>query len=446
MKDSIDFGKENVGYLFRKMLIPTVMSTVFTALFCITDGIFVGHGIGSDALAAVNIVVPLWLFATGVGLMFGMGASVIAAIHLANGKQKVARIVITQAVIVSSLFLILFSLITSLFATKTVSILGASPRLTPLSVDYLIGFIPFSATNALLCSGGFFIRLDGSPRYAMACSITSAVINIILDYLFIFPFGWGIFGAAIATSIGTVAGCIMILIYLFNPHHQLHFIRFKSSWNSVKLTIRNTGYMCRLGASSFLKETANSCMMLCGNLVMMKLNGDDGVAAWSIICYFYPIVFMLYNAIGLSAQPIISYNYGTGNTTRIKKAFLMALKTSIGCGILLVLITVFFSREIALLFVSSDTEAYRLAAKGLPLFATGFIFFAVSIVAIAYFQSVKQARNATLLTIMRGFIFMIICFVFLPMALGEVGAWLSVPATDMLATALVVYIHCRQRV
>ncbi len=444
MKDSIDFGKENVGRLFRKMLLPTVMSTVFTALFCISDGIFVGHGIGSDALAAVNIVVPLWLFATGVGLMFGMGASVLAAIHLSNGKLKVARIVITQSVIVSSAFLIIFSLITSLFASKTVEILGASPQLTPLAVDYLIGFIPFSATNALLCSGGFFIRLDGSPRYAMACSVVSAVINIILDYLFIFPFGWGIFGAAIATSIGTVVGCVMILIYLLNPRHKLHLIKFKSSWNSIKLTMRNTWYVCKLGASSFLNETANSCMMLCGNLVMMKINGNDGVAAWSIICYFYPIVFMIYNAIGLSAQPIISYNYGRGDSNRIRKASILALKTSVSCGILLFILTVLFSQEIALLFVSSTTQAYRFAVNGLPIFAIGFVFFAVSITAISYFQSVKQAKNATIITVMRGFVFLIICFTVMPMIFGEVGAWLSVPAADVLTTIIVAIIYFKR--
>ena len=444
MKDSIDFGKENVGRLFRKMLLPTVMSTVFTALFCISDGIFVGHGIGSDALAAVNIVVPLWLFATGVGLMFGMGASVLAAIHLSNGKLKVARIIITQAVIVSSAFLIIFSLITSLFASKTVAILGASPQLTPLAVDYLIGFIPFSATNALLCSGGFFIRLDGSPRYAMACSLVSAVINIILDYLFIFPFGWGIFGAAIATSIGTVVGCVMILIYLFNPRHKLHFIRFKSSWNSIKLTMRNTWYVCKLGVSSFLNETANSCMMLCGNLVMMKINGNDGVAAWSIICYFYPIVFMIYNAIGLSAQPIISYNYGRDDSLRIRKASMLALKTSVSCGILLFILTVLFSHEIPLLFVSSTTQAYRFAVNGLPIFAIGFIFFAVSMTAISYFQSVKKAKNAILITVMRGFVFLIICFTVMPMIFGEVGAWLAVPAADVLTTVIVAIIYFRR--
>ena len=444
MKDSIDFGKENVGRLFGKMLLPTVMSTVFTALFCISDGIFVGHGIGSDALAAVNIVVPLWLFATGVGLMFGMGASVLAAIHLSNGKLKVARIVITQAVIVSSAFLIIFSLITSLFASKTVEVLGASPQLTPLAVDYLLGFIPFSATNALLCSGGFFIRLDGSPRYAMACSMVAAIINIILDYLFIFPFGWGIFGAAIATSIGTVVGCVMILIYLLNPRHKLHLIKFKSSWNSIKLTMRNTWYACKLGASSFLIETANSCMMLCGNLVMMKINGNDGVAAWSIICYFYPIVFMIYNAIGLSAQPIISYNYGRGDNTRIRKAAMLALKTSVGCGILLLILTVLFSQDIALLFVSSTTQAYRLAVKGLPLFAIGFIFFAVSMTAISYFQSVKQARNATFITVMRGFVLLIICFTVMPMIFGEVGAWLSVPAADVLTSIIVAIIYLKR--
>lgn len=178
MKDSIDFGSMDIPKLFRKLLIPTVLGMIFSAIFIITDGIFVGKGIGSDALAAVNITAPLFLINTGVALMFGIGASVVASIHLSQGKVKVARINITQAVVVSSLLLIAYAAVILCNVEKIALLLGSSPRLLPLATEYMHWFVPFLVFSALLSSGMFFVRLDGSPNYAMVCNIIPALLNI----------------------------------------------------------------------------------------------------------------------------------------------------------------------------------------------------------------------------------------------------------------------------
>lgn len=185
MKDSIDFATMNVTTLFRKLLVPTLLGMIFSAVFIITDGIFVGKGIGSDALAAVNITAPLFLINTGVALMFGIGASVVASIHLSQGKVKVARINITQAVVVSSLLLLGYAGVIMLEVEQVAHWLGSSERLLPLAVEYMRWFVPFLPFSALLSSGLFFVRLDGSPNYAMTCNIVAAVINMALDYIFI---------------------------------------------------------------------------------------------------------------------------------------------------------------------------------------------------------------------------------------------------------------------
>ena len=347
MRDSIDFQNMDITTLFRKLLLPTVMGMIFSALFVITDGIFVGKGIGSDALAAVNIVAPLWLFSTGVGLMFGVGASVVASIHLSHDKPKVARINITQSIVVSTLLLACTSTIFCLFAEDVTRWLGGSERLAPLAVEYMLWFVPFSAFTALLNSGMFFLRLDGSPNYAMACNIVAAVLNIHLDYLFIFPFQWGMFGAALASAIGTTIGALMVLGYLARRRCALRFYPVKLSINSLKLTCRNIGYMCRLGSSAFLCEIAIACMMFVGNQVFIRYLREDGVAAFSIACYFFPIIFMVYNAIAQSAQPIISYNHGVNEAERVRKAYLLALKTAVVCGLLFSTVTILFSSDIA---------------------------------------------------------------------------------------------------
>ena len=329
MKDSIDFGSMEIPKLFRKLLIPTVLGMVFSAVFVITDGIFVGRGIGSDALAAVNITAPLFLISTGVGLMFGVGASVVASIHLAQGKVKAARINVTQAVAVSSLLLAAYSFLITSCAREVALLLGSSERLLPLAVEYMHWFAPFLPFSALLSSGMFFIRLDGSPNYAMLCNAVPAVINIVLDYVFIFILGWGMTGAALATSLGYIVGAGMILGYLGRRRNVVRLCRVKTSRKSMRLTLRNVGYMCRLGLSTFLCEGAIAMMMFAGNYVFIRYLGEDGVAAFSIACYFFPIIFMVYNAIGQSAQPILSYNFGAGNGARLRKAFRLALLTAV---------------------------------------------------------------------------------------------------------------------
>lgn len=445
MKDNIDFGNMEIPKLFRKLLIPTVLGMVFSAVFVITDGIFVGKGIGSDALAAVNITAPLFLINTGVGLMFGVGASVAASIHLSQGKVKVARINITQAVVASSLFLALLFGIVCLFAPEVAVLLGSSERLLPLALEYMYWFVPFLVFSALLNSGMFFVRLDGSPNYAMMCNAIPAVINIILDYIFIFIFGWGMMGAALATSLGYMVGAAMILVYLSQRKRILHFCRIKFSKKSMLLTWRNVKYMCRLGMSTFLCEGAIACMMFTGNYVFIHYLGEDGVAAFSVACYFFPIIFMVYNAIGQSAQPILSYNFGIRDGERVRSTFRLALVTAVVCGAVFFVLTALFSRQIVALFIDSFNPAYDIAVSGIPLFASGFIFFAVNIVSIGYFQSVERARPAMVVTVLRGFVFMVICLFGLPLLLKVPGIWMAVPLAEVFTFLVVAVIYWRKR-
>ena len=168
--------------------------------------------------------------------------------------------------------------------------------------------------------------------------------------------------------------------------------------------------MCRLGLSSFLCEAAIATMMFSGNYVFIRYLGEDGVAAFSIACYFFPIIFMINNAIGQSAQPILSYNFGAGDLGRVRQAFHLALATAVAVGAAIFAVTLLFSRGIVSMFIESGYPAFEIAVEGLPLFASGFVFFAVNIVSINYFQSVERPRPAMALTLLRGFVFLVGCF------------------------------------
>ena len=425
MRDSIDFGSMNISTLFRKLLIPTVLGMIFSAVFVITDGIFVGKGIGSDALAAVNITAPLFMITTGIGLMFGMGASVVASIHLSQGKVKVANINITQAIGFASLLILILSALCCLFLEPLAHLLGSSERLLPGVMEYMIWYIPFLVFYLILNAGMFFIRLDGSPNYAMMCNAIAAVTNILLDYIFIFRFGWGLMGAAFATSLGTTIGGLMTVGYLLRRSHTLHLQRIKLSRKSMQLTARNIGYMVKLGSSAFVTELSIAFMMFLGNYLFISHLGEDGVAAFSIACYFFPIIFMIYDAIVLSGQPILSYNFGLRDTSRIKQTLRLMYRTALLCGISFFTLTALFRHQIVALFIGPEYAAYQIAVKGLPYFAFGFIFFAVNMIGIGYYQSIERAHRATVITLLRGILFMLVGFLVLPILLDVKGIWLA---------------------
>lgn len=443
MKDSIDFGSMEIPILFRKLLIPTVLGMVFSALFIITDGIFVGKGIGSDALAAVNITAPLFMITTGIGLMFGVGASIVASIHLSQGKRKIASINITQAIVFSSLTILLMSGVCCYFSESLGRLLGSSERLLPLVVEYMSWYVPFLPFYLLLTAGMFFVRLDGAPNYAMLCNAVAAIINIILDYIFIFEFGWGMMGAAFATSLGTMTGALMIIIYLLYFSRDIGIYHIKLSRKSMLLTVRNVGYMIRLGTSAFISEASIACMMFLGNYVFIRHLGESGVAAFSIVCYFFPIIFMVYNAIAQSAQPIISYNFGQQNKKRISKTVHLALRTALICGIFFFAASLIFNQQIVSLFIDKSYNAYEIAVDGIPYFAIGYLFFALNMVGIGYYQSIERARRATTITLFRGVVFMLIGFLLLPLIWGVRGIWLAVPFAELLTLLMIVGIYAK---
>ena len=445
MKDSIDFAREDISILFKKLLYPTLLGMLFTALFIITDGVFVGRGLGSDALAAVNITAPLFILMTGLGLMFGGGASVVASIHMSEGKLKVARINVTQATIISLSISAIISIFVLIYPDFTLRLLGCSEKLLPLSRDYIYGFAPFFIFNILLTIGGFFLRLSGAPNYAMVCAGVAAIINVVLDYLFIFVFKWGMFGAAFATGVGTALGAIMMLIYLFNHKNTLHFIRIKLSKNSFLLTSRNVAYMCKIGCPSLMFELSIALMIVCGNYVFLDCLSEDGVAAFSIICYTFPIIFMIYNSISQSAQPIISYNYGASSSERVEQAFRIALKTVIITGVVLFIIMTIFRSDIVSLFIDPSLPAHNMAVVGLPLFALSYIPFGINLVFVAYFQSVKRTKLAGFITFLKGFVLLVFCFYALPAMFGSTGAWLALPCAEVLALIYILIVYFKTR-
>jgi len=442
-RDAIDFGNTNIPRLFVKLFIPTFMGLLFGAMLNLADGIFVGRGVNSDALAAVNIAAPVFMLFGGTALMFGAGVSVVAAIHLSRGNGKAANINVTQALTVAlAIAAVLLTLVLA-FPREVNALFGGSKRLEPYTVDYLryvsVGLI----SSVVTMCGLFIIRLDGSPQYAMLTNVIPAVLNVILDWLFVFPLQMGIKGAAIATSISAVVGATMVVVYLLRLTKTIRLYRPKFSHKAIRLTCRNVGYMTRLGFPTFLGEMAISCTMVVGNYQFMRYLHEDGVAAYSVACYLLPLVFMFGNAIAQSSLPIVSYNHGAGNETRVRQTFRMSVGMAVVCGALISLAVVWASPWLMHLFLGEQQAPLAIGLKGLPLFASAFVFFTLNLVFIGFFQSIERSRAATVFMLLRGYLLVIPCFIVAPLLIGERGLWLAVPISE-LVTFLAILLFGRR--
>lgn len=437
-RDAIDLGTVGVFTLFRKYFIPTLFGMLSMSAVTAFNGILAGHGIGSDGIAAINICVPLLMLFTGVGLMIGAGASVVASIQLSRGKLKAARLNVTQSVLFVTLVAIIPSLLMMAYPSATARLLGASEHLTPMVREYLLWFIP-SLMFQMWCSVCLFIiRLDGAPRLAMMCNVIAALITVILGWLFIFPLGWGLAGAALADSIGLFAGGAIGIVYLFRFADKLRFYPVKWSVKSLRLSVRNLGYQCRIGSSALLTEATLATLIFVGNHVFMTHLGDDGVGAFGIACYYMPFVFMVGNAIAQSAQPIISYNFGLGYKDRVMATERIALLTSIACGSIIMAAFTLFPQILVGVFISPDNVAARIAIHGFPYFSMAFVFFILNLTVIGYYQSVERVKPATALALLRGFIFLIPSFLLLPKVMGTNGIWLALCLSEVLTTISII--------
>ena len=437
-RDSIDFGKSRVEPLFHSIFYPTLLSMVFASLFTVADGIFVGQGVGSNALAAINIVAPLFLITTGIALMFGAGVSVVASIHLSKGNNRAANINITQAFEVATLLITILAVTIYFFRIPFLRLLGCSDALLSLGEQYLIPILPGCIFIIIQIIGTFVIRLDGSPKYAASLEVIPGFLNIFLDWLFVFPMQMGIAGSAIASTISCAAAAGMVIGYMLLNTRTVKMIRLKLTLTSLYLTARNTGYMARSGFSSMLGELAMSMILLTGNYVFMKGLGEDGVAAFSVACYLYPIVFMVNNSVAQSAQPIISFNYGTGNKYRVQRAFRISIRTAAICGVIATTVLTLGAKPLVGLFLIEGSKAHEIAIAGLPLFAYSAIFFALNVAIIGYYQAIEQNVRATVYMLLRGLLFLVPAFLLMPAFIFPQGMWLAVPVTECMTLGVIL--------
>ena len=427
----LDYANGKIPVLFRKIFFPTLLGMIFNALITIVDGIFVGNGVGPDGIAAVNIIAPLYMVATGIGLMLGIGASVLAGMALADNARQKACAIVSQAFLTGTCIMALIVALTLLFPASIAQLLGSSEHLMPLTLDYLCWLMPGILFLVWSSIGMMTIRLDGSPNYAMLINVIPAILNRIGDYVLICPLGMGVKGAAIATAGSVAVGGVMAIVYF----RWSYVIKLAADFSGFRRNIMKT---MAVGSASFITEIAMSIMMLTGNFIFMRYFGDAGVAAYSIACYLFPLMFMMSNAVAQSAQPIISYNFGNHADGRVSAAFRLSLRVALLCGTIVTVSIFFLSGESVSLFIPVDSEAGMIAVHGLPIYSFCALFFALNIAYIGYYQSIGRAARAMTYTLLRGVIILVPLFFLLPSLFPAWGMWAAIPVSELCTFLIII--------
>jgi putative MATE family efflux protein len=429
MHNSLDYTTEDPLKLFLKICVPTTTAMLISALYVIADGIFIGRGIGQNGLAAVNIIVPIFTILTGISILFGFGSSTLSAIKLSASNKTESDNILSETITFAFIFTLILSIIIFIYSNEVALILGTNLIIHDMSVTYLRTLIIFGVFFMLNILIPYYLRLDGAAKYAMVFSLIGGLINIGLDYIFIFIFKWGVFGAAFATGIGNVISSVFMLYYIFNKS-----INFKI--NIKRFTKKTLIKVADIGFPGLLTEFSISAVTVGFNLVLMRNYTEVGVSAYSVINYVHPLMLLIFMGISQSMQPIISYNFGAEKLLRVKSILKIGLIASFVIGLLAVFVGFSFASNIVSTFLDSGYESYSLAVNGLPLFFIGYGFLGINMVVITYFQSITQPHISTLITVLRGLIIVFILLFTLPGIIGINGIWLSVPIAEFVGTIL----------
>ena len=430
------FATEPIGRLIAKFAIPCVISLLVNSLYNIVDQIFIGWGVGYLGNGATNAVFPITIVALSLSLMIGDGGAAYLSLKLGEGDLENARKGVGNAIVLVTAVSIILAAVFLVFINPILNLFGATDVLRPYALQYgwIIGAgLPFMMIPGALNS---MIRADGSPKYAMFSMALGAIINTIFDPVFIFVFHMGVHGAAIATVMGQVASFIVSVAYL----PRFKSLRFQAS--SFRLKGRTCGSILSFGVSSFITQFAITIVMALTNNLLASYGAQSvygseiPLTATGIVMKVNQILISILVGISVGTQPILGYNYGAKNYTRVKKALDIAFVLSEIVSIVAFLIFQFTLMTIVSLFGSEEglynefaVMAFRIFLLLCPL--TGF----QTVVAV-YLQAVGKPIKSAILSLARQIIFFVPAALILPRFLGVTGVLWTGPVADGLAFLL----------
>ena len=421
-------GTEKIGKLIWNYSLPAIVGTVVMSLYNIIDRIFIGQGVGPLAISGLALTFPFMILLMAFGMLIGAGSAARISITLGeNNREKAEKILanaFTLTLIVSGTVVIL----STIFMSDLLRLFGGTEKTIRYAEDFMRIIIPGGIFSALSFGFNNIMRASGYPRKAMYTMIICAVLNAVLDPIFIFGFHWGIQGAAIATNISYVVGTVWVLSHFMKKKSTLRFHRknFKLETDIVKSIIS-------IGLSPFSMQLATSFVIILVNATLIHYGGDLAIGAFGIINSVNTLVIMFIIGLNQGTQPIVGYNFGAKMYGRMFRTLKYAIVIATGLTTFGFLMGTCLPSVMASLF-TRDIELQVIATRALRISVTMFPIIGFQIVVTNFFQSIGKAKISIFLSLTRQFIFLVPCLLILPPIFGLTGAWSAMPVSDGLST------------
>lgn len=421
---------------FRTMLrfaAPTIAAQLFMSIYSTVDGLFVANLVGTDALSAVNIVMPSLMVILAVASMVSAGGRAFVAAQLGAGKQQEARENFSLVIAVSFGAALALSLAGLVAMDPLLHVMGSDDTLLDLCRAYATPLFIIMPLAMLGMVFDTFFMVEGKPGIGGILSIAGGVLNIILDYLFIALFGWGVAGAAIATGIGYSVSAVVGLVY-FAVRRNGNLCLVKPVWRPNALA-KISGN----GASEMVMMLAGSVSTVVMNNVMMGLAGSDGVAAISIIVYVMSILSAVYYGYDYGVSALASYNFGKDDHERLRRYHSINLRVTIIAGACILGASLIASQSLTGFFARPGTHVFDLAVQGFGICSFAFLVMGVNDYASSFFTALNDGRTSAIIAFMRTFVFTLAALIIMPALWGIVGLWFALPAAELASLAVSSY-------
>lgn len=423
-------GTESIGKLLMQYAVPAIIAMTASSLYNMVDSIFIGHGVGTMAISGLALTFPLMNLAAAFGSLVGVGASTLISVKLGQKDYDTAQRVLGNVVVLNVLLGVAFTVVVMAFLDPILYFFGGSDQTIGYARDYMQIILLGNAVTHLYLGLNAVLRSSGHPQKAMYATIATVMINTLLDPLFIYGFGWGIRGAAIATIVAQIISLVWQFKIFSNKDELLHFHR-----GIFRLKRKIVFDSLAIGMSPFLMNMAACFIVILINQGLKKYGGDLAIGAFGIVNRLVFIVVMIVMGLNQGMQPIAGYNYGAQQYDRVTKVLKLTILYAT-CVTTFGFLVGMLMPDLVVGIFTSDAELTDISARGLRIVVMFFPIIGFQMVTSNFFQSIGMAGKAIFLSLTRQMVILLPCLLILPRFYGAAGVWYSMPVSDLLASLI----------
>ncbi len=426
---AINLKTDPISKSFYQYLWPALTGMVIKSLFIMGDALFIGLGVGPDGLGAIALVIPPFSIFTAIAMMVGIGGAAKMSIEIGKGNTESSQMWFSQSMLITTLLSTITVTLALIWLDELIALMGASGNLAQLAHDYLIVLLPFFVLYSLVWVLSCFVRNDTNPKLATYAMSIGAITNLAFDYLFIIEMNMGMKGAAYGTAI---AQAVIALILL------THFVRKKGSLEfSLKgIGLSKTKEILSIGTPTFFIEVTSAMTIVLFNYVLLSQFGESHIIAYGLTTNVG--VFALFVMVGIAqaCQPIISFNHGAGRPERIDEILKLGMKAAMGSGTVFLLGIWLSAPLIASIYLGNANDLIPIAASALTFYFFGVPLMGLNMVIANLFQAIAKPKQATLISLCRGFVFVALGVLLLPKFFPQDGIWASIVFAETLTAVI----------